>query len=233
MDRSKREFGEGPIYTITNYIYWFLLGNIYFWILNIPLLSIIAVVLYKGINEIPNGFYFVIFICCIPIGPASTALLSVMGKLVREKNIDITKNFFKAYKTNFSQSLFVWVLEMIIMAILIIDIKFIISSNYPRSIVIAIFIIMAFVFSISLYVFPIISKFYLKTKDIFEISLYYTIRRFDITILNLFSFIVVGLIFIKVSALVLLFASSIICYLLMLYQKKILLEIEGKLEKLT
>ena len=30
MAKSKREFGEGPIYTITNYIFWFFLGNLYF-----------------------------------------------------------------------------------------------------------------------------------------------------------------------------------------------------------
>lgn len=45
MAKAKREFGEGPIYTITNYIYWFFLGNLYFLLLNIPLLFILIVLL--------------------------------------------------------------------------------------------------------------------------------------------------------------------------------------------
>src|ERR1035437_608174 len=105
MAKSKREFGEGPIYTITNYIFWFFLGNLYFLLLNIPLLFILIVLLSNGTNSLPEGFTTIIVLCCIPIGPAATALLSVMGKLIREKDINITKDFFKAYKTNFFQSL--------------------------------------------------------------------------------------------------------------------------------
>ena len=231
MAKSKREFGEGPIYTITNYIFWFFLGNLYFLLLNIPLLFILMVLLSNGTNTLPTGFTTIVVICCIPIGPAATALLSVMGKLIREKDINITKDFFKAYKTNFFQSLFFWALEIIIICILFIDIRFFIYSNYPRILTIFVFITMAFIFLMSLYVFPLISRFYLSTKDIFKTAAYYTIRKFHITILNLASFLVVGFIFFKVSTFVLVFISSIICYLLMFYQQKILLEIEEKINK--
>ncbi|HEY8805406.1 MAG TPA: hypothetical protein VIM42_09945, partial [Clostridium sp.] len=60
---------------------------------------------------------------------------------------------------------------------------------------------------------------------------YYTIKKFHITILNCASFLIVGFIFFKISTFVLVFASSIICYLIMFYEQKILLEIEEKLKK--
>ena len=233
MANLKREFGEGPIYTITNYIFWFFLGNLYFLLLNIPLLFILIALFSNGSNTIPQGFIPIIIICCIPIGPAATALLSVMGKLIREKDINITKDFFKAYKVNFFQSLFFWSLEIIILSILFIDIKLVISNSYPKFLTVFIFIVVAFIFSMSLYVFPIISRFYLSTKDILKTAAYYTIRKFHITILNLASFLVVILIFFKVSTFILVFISSIICYLIMFYQQKILLEIECNLKKNT
>ena len=233
MAKSKREFGEGPIYTITNYIFWFFLGNLYFLLLNIPLLFILIVLLANGSSPLPEGFSTIVVICCIPIGPAATALLSVMGKLIREKDINVTKDFFKAYKTNFFQSLFFWALEIVMIFVLFIDVRFFISSSFPRILTFFIFVVIAFIFLMSLYVFPIISRFYLGTKDILKTAAYYTIRKFHITILNFASFLVVGFVFFKVSTFVLVFISSIICYLLMFYQQKILLEIEENLKKNT
>jgi uncharacterized membrane protein YesL len=230
MARSKKEFGEGPIYTLTNYILWFFEGNFYFLLLNIPLLFVLIVFFTNSANKIPQGFTTIIIICCIPIAPAATALFSVMGKLIREKDINVTKDFFKAYKTNFLQSLFFGALEIILISLLFIDIKFFISSSYPRILTIFVFIIISFIFLMSLYVFPIISRFYLSTKDIIKTAAYYTIKKFNITILNFSSFLVVGFIFFKISALILIFISSIICYLLMYYQQKILLEIEESLK---
>lgn len=233
MAKSKREFGEGPIYTITNYIFWFFMGNFYFLLFNIPILFILTVLLSNGTKALPSGSIFFIVICCLPIAPAATALLSVMGKLIREKDISITKDFFKAYKANFFQSLYFGALEIILMCVLFVDIRFLIIKNYPRILTIFIFIILAFITSMSLYVFPLISRFYLSTKDILKTAAYYTIRKFNITILNFSSFLIVGLIFFKVHSFILVFMSSIICYLLMFYQQKILLEIEENLKKNT
>jgi uncharacterized membrane protein YesL len=229
MDKSKQEYHEGFFHTITNYLFWFFLGNLYFLLLNIPLLFILIVFLYNVTNPIPRGGVS-IFICCIPIGPAVTALLSVMGKLIREKDIDITKDFFKAYKVNFFQSLFFSTLEIVAISLLAIDIKFFTSGSYPRVVTSFIFVVITFILLMSIHVFPIISRFYLSRKDILKTAAYYTIRKFHITILSFVSILVVGFIALKVFPLISVFAASIICYLIMFYHQKILLEIEGKLK---
>ncbi|MCB2352789.1 YesL family protein [Clostridium estertheticum] len=230
MAKSKIEFGEGPFYTITNYIFWFLLGNLYFLLLNIPLVIMFIILFSIGTNKIPQGFTSILIVCCIPIAPAATALFSVMGKLIREKDVNITKDFFKAYKTNFIQSLFFGALEIMLLCILSIDIKYFIASAYPKALTVSVFVIIVFVFSINLYVFPIISRFYLGWKDILKTAAYYTIRKFNVTLLCLSSFLIVGFVFFKVSTFILLFISSIVCYLIMYYQKNVLLEIENKLK---
>ncbi len=229
MAKSNREFNEGPLYTVTNYLFWFFLGNLYFVLLNIPLLFVSMIFLTNGTNPISKGFTSIV-ICCIPIGPAATALLSVMGKLIREKDINITKDFFKAYKDNFFQSLFFSTMEIILISILSIDIKFFISGGYSRVITSFIFIVITFILLMSMYVFPIISRFYLTKKDILKTAAYYAIRKFHVTILSFASILLVCFIAFKVSPLILVFISSIICYLIMFYQQKILLEIEGKLK---
>ena len=49
MAKSKREFGEGPIYTITNYTFWLFMGNFYFLLMNIPLLYILLLFFANGV----------------------------------------------------------------------------------------------------------------------------------------------------------------------------------------
>ena len=230
MGKLKREFGEGPIYTISNYIILFFLGNVYFFLMNIPGLFMLLVFFTNKNNSHQEWFYIIFIIGCIPIAPAATALFSVMGKLIREKDISITKDFFKAYKTNFFQSLYFGFIEIIILLILFIDIRFFISTSYPKFIIYIIIMIMIFIFSLNLYVFPIISRFYLSKKDILKNAAYYNIKRFHITILNFASFLIIGLIFFKISTFILVFASSLICYLIMFFEQKILLEIEAKLK---
>jgi uncharacterized membrane protein YesL len=230
MAKSKGEYYEGTLYTIANYLLWFFLGNLYFVLLNIPLLFATIILLSNGTSSISKGFTPII-ICCIPIGPAATALLSVMGKLIREKDINITRDFFKAYKANFFQALFFSTVEIISIFVLSIDIKFFISGGYPTVLTSFIYITIAFIVLINMYVFPIISRFNLTRKDIFKTAAYYTIRKFHVTISSFVSILVVGFISFKVSPLLLLFISSIICYLIMFYQQKILLEIEEKLIK--
>ncbi|MBU3158775.1 DUF624 domain-containing protein [Clostridium frigoris] len=233
MAKSRKEFGEGPLYTITNYIFWFLLGNLYFLLLNIPLVLMLIILFSNGTNKIPQGFTSILVLCCIPIAPAATALFSVMGKIIREKDVSITKDYFKAYKTNFTQSLFFGALEIMIICILSIDIKYFITSAYPKVLTVSTFVIIVFVFSINLYIFPIISRFYLGWKDVLKTAMYFTIRKFNITLLCLSSFLIIGFIFFKVTTFILIFIPCIVCYLVMYYQKNILLEIENKIKQDT
>ncbi len=233
MAKSRKQFSEGPLYTISSYILWFFLGNLYFVLFNIPMLFILIVLSTTTSKAITQEFTPIFIICCFPIAPAATALLSVMGKLIREKDISISKDYFKAYKTNFIQSTFFGALEILIISILFIDIKFSISSGYPRLLTIALLLIMTFVFLMGIYVFPIISRFYLTTKDILKLAAHYTIKKFNITLLCFSNFLIAGFIFFKISTFILVFLSSIICYSILFYQQKILIEIEDKLKKET
>lgn len=80
----------------------------------------------RGISRIAD---FVILnllwlICSLPIitiGASTTALYSVMLKLVKNEEGYIAKGFLKAFKENFKQSTLMWLLFIVLWSILIID----------------------------------------------------------------------------------------------------------------
>jgi uncharacterized membrane protein YesL len=226
MARKKRDFGDGPIFTITNYIYWLFMGNLFFLLCNIPLVVVSLSTISNANSKFADQLNNLLFLCLIPIGPAATALFSAMGKLVREKSVNITRDYFKAYKTNFIQALFLWTMELLVLRILFIDFNIFRSRNFPKISFIVLYILIAIVFLGGLYMLPIISRFYLKALDIVKISIKYTVKKPHITVLNLVSILAVGFVFFKISSAILLFFSSIICYLIMFYENKILEELE-------
>ena len=230
----KREFGEGPIFTITNYIFWFMAGSFYFAICNILLIFTFLALATTDPQQVTSGgadfsFLTMILISAIPTGPAITALLSAMGKLVREKDVNITKDYFRAYKENFKQSLFVWVLELAAIGILIIDVYFFSRQSYGTFVVPFIFAIGIVILTMGLFAFPIISRFHMKTKDIIRLSFYYVIVKFKITFLNIAA-IIIAVFAVSKFPITIIFIACVVCYLLMYYQKDLFKELENQIK---
>lgn len=224
---KKREFGEGPLYTITNYIMWFFGGSIYFALCNIPFLFILL-----SYTENVSTEYWVLFILfALPIGPAYTALLSVMGKLVREKDVNLTRDYFKAYKTNFFQSLFLWTAQIMIFAVLIIDIRFFAVQGSGRFLIPFFYALIFLNVLVGMYIYPILSRFYLKNLDIIKLSLYYLIKKWKITLSCIGVFIIAYfLLNTKVAGTALLFIAAVLCYGIMFFQNEMLKELQLKFD---
>ncbi len=223
----KKNFGEGIVFTITNYVWWFLMGNFYFWIMNIPFILVYLVTTKSGESNL--GMFLVL--SAIPMGPALTALLSVMGKLVRERDVDITKDFFKSYKTNFFESLFFWILELLVIAVLYID-KVYIISKFDMPIFEVIFMFLIFMcISMTFYVFPIISRFYFKKTEVIKISIYYLVKKFYIGLIGLGEVYVIYVIINRVAPVMLFFSVGMVCYIIMFLHKNIMKKMEEDIKK--
>jgi uncharacterized membrane protein YesL len=226
--KRKREFGDGIIFTISNYIWWFLLVNFYFWILNIPLIIVTLSMAISG----DYGLNLLLILALLPLGPALTALFSIMGKLTREGDINVTKDFFKAYKENFFESMFFWTIELVIILILWTEIKFINgnSSLYYLGIIPRIMLFVCI--TLTFYIFPILSRFYLKRKDVFRLSVLYLFKKIYFGIFYIVSIFVIWLTLSKISgATIILLFVSIMGYLVMYLEKGMLQEIEETIEE--
>ena len=225
---KKREFNDGVIVKFFNYVWWFLLGNFYFWILNVPFIFVSLGLVNYG--DVDAYMIIILMLSSIPIGPALTALLSLMGKLTREGDIDVTKDFFQAYRINFLDSVFFWILGIIILTLAWIELLYF-NNNSSLTLVKIIPIIIIFIcIAMWFHIFPIISRFYLKKKDVLALSSTYMIKNIYVCIISIAAAFILWVIFIKIKFVVILplFFVSIICYLIMLMEKSMLLDIEEK-----
>lgn len=223
---AKKSLTDSPIYEAMCYFSWFVISNIYFVVLNILLILF----LFTIEVQLDNIFYYImLFISLLPVAPAFTALLSLMGKLVREGDINLTRDYFRFYKENFKQSFSIGLLFTTIIVVLLIDIQIIKAGAFPSFLVPIIYACIFSVLLIALNTFPIVSRFYLKTKDVLKLSAFYIIRKFKNTLLNIVG---IGAIFFLADyapSVAYMFFASVIAYIIMLNEKGILKEIEEKI----
>jgi uncharacterized membrane protein YesL len=219
---TRKDFGEGTVFTISNYVWWFLLSNIYFLLVNIPFIFICLI----SAQTVAPGINLILIICSLSVGPALVALFSVMGKLIREKDLNVTKDFFIAYKKNFLEAIFVWTIIVLMLSVLYIDITAIMVGPVFNIILLAIGFI---IISLTFYILPIISRFYLRKRDVLKLAFIYSIKKIHLTILNWVLLIGLFMLLGKVSTLMFLFMWSIFGYMVMFFQRGILKELEEKI----
>lgn len=219
-----KEFYDKPLYTISNYIINFFLSSIYLSICNILL---ILFFIFTAIS--PGNFnLLLLFICLIPLGPSLGALYSTVGKIIREKDIYFSSYFWSSYKNNFVSYLKLWLIELILLTILFIDFQYF-YLNMPEKGIHIIFIVLIIIsLVIGFYTFSINSRFEIKLKDLYIISMYYMIKKFPTTILKIAVIILTYYLSNKISVIFLIFIPNIICFVFFYYDKKIFAELETK-----
>lgn len=128
-------------------------------------------------------------IFCIPvitIGPANTALYYTTVKVIRRERGYITREFFKSFRINFKRGALFGILLTIIFTVLAFDLVWslgISKSSSNGSILFGIFVaITFFIFCFSLYVFPILSRFDMKFKQLVKAALLMSIKHLPTTL---------------------------------------------------
>src|SRR5699024_12488123 len=128
-----------------------------------------------------------------------TAVLSSMGKLVREKDLNPTKDFFIAYKTNFITTMKYWLIQLTVIFILLIDI---LQTATDTSLFSMIYLILLMVcILIMIYALPIIARFEVKIKNLFIISIYANFKYIKTTLLILSTIVTIGIIYFNLTSL--------------------------------
>ena len=151
-------------------------------------------------------------ICCIPvitIGPAITAMHYVTLKMVRDEDGYIVKSFFKAFKENFKQSCVVWVAFLVITGVFLLDYRILKTAGIEENMIFAIIVgaIYLFVCLVTMYVFPILSRFENTLKQTIKNALF-------MSILHIFKTIVMAIIYVVPFVLVPLHYNLILAFLI-------------------
>lgn len=187
-----KNFYEKPLFTFPNYIFSFIQSSFYFFLCNILLIFFFIVTYYS-----PKTFSTILlYLCLIPMGPSLGALYCVCSKLISEKDIFFASKFWYYYKYNFKSYIKIWFIELTLLLIFTIDYEFF-YFNLPNKIIQFIFILLNITtLAIGFYTFAINSKFAFKLKDLFLLSILYSVKKFPVTIMKLiiliFCFFLVG-----------------------------------------
>ncbi len=220
MDNSKN-FKDSAVVTVFNYFMWFFMANIYFLLSNIPL--VVVVMIFNGVWN--SDYIILLVLSLLPVGPSSIALLKVMDKLLREKYISVTKDYFVEYYKNFKYSLIHWTITLGCGIILVADIIY-----FTGTILWSFFIILLLVLlATSIIAYPIIARYKLEFKKVWAIAFIYAIKKFNITLGVFLLLLVSGVILYQIPLIAIYIVFSIVAYMIMKLSNNILEEIRSSI----
>lgn len=126
--------------------------------------------------------------CSIPvftIGASTTALYSVMLKMVKNEEGYIFRSFFKAFKSNFKQSTAVWLLMLFLSIVCWIDLRMAGMLTGTAGLILrSVFLLVGFVIlSVVIYVFPLIARYENSTRATLRNAVILTVGKLPYSIL--------------------------------------------------
>lgn len=159
----------------------------------------------------------IFMLSCIPvvtIGASISALHSVCLKIVRGQESYMWQGFWKAFRQNFKQGTVLWIISIVIFFVIHMDFTILNAGDHPLFgyVKVALGSVTAILFSMFIYVFPIISHFKCTIRQAIKNSLFMTIGHLPFSILLV---VMYGLIFflatLNVKMLALVIAVATIC----------------------
>ena len=132
--------------------------------------------------------YLIVCIPIITIGPATTALYYTAVKVLRRERGYLSREFFHSFKENFKVGTIVTIILVVLYSVLMFDIKYAknlsAQGSMQGSILLYIFsVFFITVTFITIYIFPVLSRFTLGVKQLFKDAFLMSIRHLPSTIL--------------------------------------------------
>lgn len=132
------------------------------------------------------GLLWILF--CIPIvtiGASTTALYYTTAKVIRKENGYVFKQFWHAFKSNFFNGTIFTVILLILSAIFIMNFNYVNQVQATSSkVLFYVYVVMVyFIFSTVIYLFPALSRFEMKRLDLIKLSFFMATRHLPSTIL--------------------------------------------------
>lgn len=114
-----------------------------------------------------------VLICSLPvftIGASLSAMENIIYKILHNEDVSVTKEFFQAFGKNFKQATVVWLIILAVEGVLGYDFYYSrqIGTNVSEVMLTVAVILFVLVYAVMLYIFPLQSHYYNKTKDLFK-----------------------------------------------------------------
>lgn len=119
--------------------------------------------------------------CSIPIitiGASTTALYYVTTRQLSNREGYVTKDFFKSFKSNFIEATGVTLLMGIFLSVVLINIKFFTPDSAINTVLYVLqYVLLYEILAFGIYVFPVLSRFDLKFKELLKTSFFMANRH--------------------------------------------------------
>lgn len=167
----------------SQYFYWLIGLNIMFLVFNLPLLLALTF-----LQLIPaNSLYF--YLSLLPFGISLQAMFSCFGKVKKEKDINVFKDYYYYYKKDMKKSFAVWTILSLVIYIVILNVNFLMGTSFfalifPTYIVLIIIFLSALICSL----FIVSTNKEIRIMEIFKHSFYISIKKIYVAIFNIILF---------------------------------------------
>lgn len=120
-----------------------------------------------------NLLWFIFSIPIVTMGASTTALFYVCGKKVRGEDGYIFRDFWKSFRMNFKQSTIVWLIVLSAAIIIFVDFKTVaIMGSWSKYFSIMLLVICFEGIITVMYIYPLLSKFYIKTTSLIRTAFF-------------------------------------------------------------
>lgn len=209
---------ENPVFHVINKVVDMVGLSFIYSIACLPSVFMASLILSEGGNVIL--FYILFIIACIPIGPATTALYYAVVKVIRRERGYAFREFFRSFTKNFLQAMIVSLIIGTLVIVLYFDYRYVpemkASENKTFSLIMTVvFNVVTIMTSLILvYIFPVLSRFDLKIKQLFKNSIMMAIRHLlssVVMVVTVFAFAFITWLFIPIP--VFMIAPGLACLL--------------------
>lgn len=178
--------------------------------------------LMNGLNKMADLMILnlLTILCCLPVvtvGASLTAMHYMIIKLIRNEESYVVKGFFRSFKQNLRQGTIIWLLQLFVIIVLGFDyyLLFFTGTAYPTIFQIVLFVVSVVVLVISMFVYPILSKFDNTVLRTLKNAMFIGMLQLPKSILMALMFavpVVIGLIMPEIIPIVLLFGITVPAY---------------------
>lgn len=184
----KQTFDNNLYMKMFRWVYIFLLSSLCFTLVTLPFFLSVVFLAVDSRNIVPFTVSLLFF------GPAMSALFTVVDRLKQEQDVSPVRQFFRGYQRFAIRGLFFWLPGWLGSIIAVVDIFFF-SKVSNGQWLIPFFLLIAIVgiaLSINCWYFQIKNP-EASIKDVFNLSMYYVLKKWYISLLNVFLYVLIPL----------------------------------------
>jgi uncharacterized membrane protein YesL len=141
-----------------------------------------------------NIFWIVSCIPIVTIGPATSAMYSVVRQWGLHQDTSVIRNYFRYFKENFKTSFLVGIIWMVLAILLYFNFFYLNQDGTAIRyiIMVPLFFTSLLFLTVSTFIFPVIAHYAIDWKEVLKNSLIATIANFPTAVLNLITLAVFG-----------------------------------------